>query len=78
MMVTVPCGQAKNLQANIEINPEITAPIEQDQALGSLRIMLDGELVAEQTLVAAKAIPDGGFIKNMTDGVAKFMQGVLD
>ena len=78
MMVTVPRGQAKNLQTNIEINPEITAPIEQDQALGSLRIMLDGELVAEQTLVAAKAIPDGGFIKNMTDGVAKFMQGVLD
>lgn len=78
MMVTVPRGQAKNLQANIEINPEITAPIEQDQALGSLRIVLDGELVAEQTLVAAKAVADGGFIKNMTDGVAKFMQGVLD
>jgi D-alanyl-D-alanine carboxypeptidase (penicillin-binding protein 5/6) len=78
MMVTVPRGQAKHLQANIEINPEIGAPVAQDQELGSLHIMLDGELVAEQPLLAEQAIADGGFIKSMTDGVAKFLQGVLD
>ena len=78
MHVTVPRGQAKNLQANIEINPEIEAPIAAQQVLGTLRVTLDGELVVEQPLVAEAAVADGGFIKGMTDGVAKFFDGIMN
>ena len=78
MHVTVPRGQAKNLQANIEINPSIEAPIAAQQVLGSLRVSLDGELVVEQPLVASKAIADGSFVKGMTDGVARFFSGIMD
>ncbi|MCP4881003.1 MAG: D-alanyl-D-alanine carboxypeptidase [Gammaproteobacteria bacterium] len=78
MYVTVPRGQAKNLQASIEINPEIEAPVVAQQTLGSLQVSLDGEIIAQQALVAESAIADGGFIKSTTDGVVKFFQGVLD
>ena len=78
MHVTVPRGQAKNLQANIEINPEIDAPIAVQQVLGTLRVTLDGELVVEQPLVAEAAVADGGFIKGMTDGVVKMFSGIMN
>jgi len=29
-------------------------------------------------LVAENAIADGGFVKGMTDGVAKFFSGIMD
>jgi D-alanyl-D-alanine carboxypeptidase (penicillin-binding protein 5/6) len=76
--VTVPRGQAKNLEANIEINQEINAPVSEAQTLGTLRITLDGELVAEQELLAENAVADGGFFKSMTDGASRFFQGVLN
>ena len=39
----------------------------QIQQIGTVRLTLDDEIVAERPLVALEAVPEGGFFKRMSD-----------
>ena len=48
---------APNLQQEIVVEPEVKAPVEQGQQLGTLRYTAGEEIVAEIPLVAAESVP---------------------
>ncbi len=68
--VTLPAGQIKNIQANINLNQPIKAPITKGQTYGTLNIVLNGQVLATQPLIALTNNPKGGFFRGMADSVS--------
>ena len=69
LYVTIPRGQYKNLDANMSINAEITAPVQDGQNLGTVNIRLGDQSYAERRLVALQAVQPGGFMHRLIDAV---------
>ena len=74
---TVPRGRYADLQAVVDLPRDIDAPIEAGQALGSVRVSLDGEPVAEVPLIAVAAVPEAGVFARMGDGISLFFRDLL-
>ncbi|MGB0361222.1 MAG: D-alanyl-D-alanine carboxypeptidase family protein, partial [Endozoicomonas sp.] len=77
LIVTVPRGSSTDLTASITINPNLEAPIERDQTVGSVKVMLDEELVKEVPLIAQQAVEKGGFFKRFWDSIVLFFTRLL-
>ncbi len=70
LRVVIPRGHYPKLSASMEMPKSLIAPFAKQQALGKLSIKLDGKLIAERSLVAIDAVPEGGFFTRMADGIA--------
>ncbi len=77
LIVTVPRGTGKNLTASLAIDPKLEAPIEKGQTIGSVKVMLEDELVQEVPLVAQQAVEPGGFFKRLWDSIVLFFTGLF-
>lgn len=66
---TVPTGQYKRLQATIQLNNPIKAPIVKGQPCGTLNVTLNGQVIASKPLVALDNNAQGGFFRRATDSV---------
>ncbi len=69
LYLTIPKGQYKKLEANMDLNARITAPIKQGQAFGSVNISLGDEEYAKRKLVALSPIESGGLFGNLVDEI---------
>ncbi|KIQ98342.1 D-alanyl-D-alanine carboxypeptidase family protein [Lysobacter sp. A03] len=65
LLVTVPRGRYEQLQPTMDVPATLVAPIEKGQAIGTVKVMLDGEVVAERPLVALQAVERAGFFKRL-------------
>jgi D-alanyl-D-alanine carboxypeptidase (penicillin-binding protein 5/6) len=45
----------------------LVAPIAKGQKIGTVKVMLDGKVIAERPLVALNAVAEGGFFKRLYD-----------
>ncbi len=77
LIVTVPRGTGKKLKASMEVDPRLVAPIEAGQKVGSVKVMLDDELVTEVPLLAQQAVEKGGFFKRLWDSIMMFFSGLF-
>ena len=69
IFVTISRGRYKDLDASVEIDPKILAPIALGQELGQLVVRLDGEVLISEPLVAMQAVNDGGLVKKAMDSI---------
>ena len=69
LYVTVPRGQYKKLDATLEIDINIEAPVIQGETRGRVVLKLADELVVERALVALRGVPEGGIWRQVTDYV---------
>ena len=67
LFVTIPRGQYNSLDASINIDQRIMAPVTTGQALGAVQVMLNDQLVADQPLVSLQTIGEGSFWQRITD-----------
>jgi D-alanyl-D-alanine carboxypeptidase (penicillin-binding protein 5/6) len=67
--VTFPRGQYANLKAGLEIDTGASAPVKQGDKLGTVKVVYNGETVAQQDLVALKAVEEGGIFRRLLDQV---------
>ena len=67
VLVTLPRGRYGDLKPQIDVPKQIIAPITQGQAIGTVRVMLDGKEVASAPLVALKPVAEAGFFGRMYD-----------
>lgn len=74
LFITIPRNQYEKLEASIQLNSQITAPISENQQVGSLIITLSGNTVSEQPLVALKPVAEGGFFGNLIDNVMMMLE----
>jgi D-alanyl-D-alanine carboxypeptidase (penicillin-binding protein 5/6) len=74
LYVTIPRNQYKKLNAAMNMNSTITAPVHKGQQLGTVQVSLDGKNVAERPLVALREIPEGNFAQRLSDEIRLFFE----
>ena len=67
--VTVPTGQYKRVQASIELHDPLKAPIVKGKTYGTLKIILNEQVVATKPLIALDDNPQGGLWRRAADSV---------
>ena len=77
LIVTVPRGTGKNLTASLVIDPKLEAPIARGQTVGTVKVMLDDDVVREVPLTAMQGVESGGFFKRLWDSIVLFFTGLL-
>ena len=69
LFITIPRGRYDDLRAEIDLPPQILAPLSTEQAIGEIRISLDEQLIAQQALYPLADIPLGGFFDRAIDEI---------
>jgi len=55
------------LKPSMDIPKTLVAPIAKGQKIGTVKVTLDGKVVAQRPLVALEAVEEGGFFKRLWD-----------
>ncbi len=69
LYVTFPRGRYTKLQATMDLDTAIVAPVARHEPHGTLNVSLGDDTLAERPLVAIEAVPEGGLWQRLTDGV---------
>ncbi len=67
MLVSVPRGRYGELKPSMNVPKTLVAPIAKGQAIGDVKVTLDGKVVAQAPLVAVNAVEEAGFFKRLWD-----------
>jgi serine-type D-Ala-D-Ala carboxypeptidase (penicillin-binding protein 5/6) len=67
LYVTIPRRQFKNLNATLDIDSPIIAPVEQAQPLGKLTITLSDEEIVQKPLTALQSVAEGNIFRRLFD-----------
>jgi D-alanyl-D-alanine carboxypeptidase (penicillin-binding protein 5/6) len=67
--ITIPRGRYRDLDATMEIDSEISAPISRGQQLGQVNIKLDDELLLSEDIVAMQAVGEGSLFVRAMDSI---------
>jgi D-alanyl-D-alanine carboxypeptidase (penicillin-binding protein 5/6) len=67
LYITIPRRQYKKLKASMSIDQKIMAPVAKGTELGTVKVELEGESVAEVPLIALEDIPEGGIWQTVKD-----------
>lgn len=67
LLVTIPRGQYPRLKPTMDVPKVLVAPIARGQKIGTVRVSLDGKVIAERPLVAVRMVEEGGFFKRLWD-----------
>ena len=71
MYVTIPRGAYKNLDAALDVDANIEAPVRKGSQLGVVRVMLNEEEIDKVPLVALENIDEGNLFRVIKDYVFK-------
>jgi D-alanyl-D-alanine carboxypeptidase (penicillin-binding protein 5/6) len=75
VLISAPRGQAGALKADIERPQQLVAPIAKGQKLGTLRVTLGDQVLAERPLVALEAVGQAGLFGRAWDTIRLWMEG---
>ena len=67
MLVSMPRGKYSQLKPTMDVPKTLVAPIAKGQKIGTVKVTLDGKVVAQRPLVALNAVDQGGFFKRLWD-----------
>ncbi len=65
MLVTMQRGKYAQLKPTMDVPETLEAPIAKGKALGTVRVRLDGKVIAQAPLVAIDGVEEGGFFKRL-------------
>lgn len=68
-VLTLPRGKAKLLTTVVEVPGNLVAPLAVGEAVGTVKLTLDGETVFKEPLVALEAVEPGGFFARLWDTI---------
>ncbi len=69
LYVTIPRNHYKDLNATMEIDKRIQAPVKRGSSLGIVNITLGEEIIASKSLLALGSIKKGGILKRVYDEI---------
>ena len=67
LLVSVPRGRYDDLKPSMDVPKQLIAPIAKGQKIGTVKVTLDGKVVAQAPLVAQNAVEEGGFFRRLWD-----------
>ena len=74
LYLTLPKGEYANVKAIISSTQPLVAPIKKGQVIGSVKFMLNGKIVDQRPLVAAKSINTAGILGRAWDSIKLLLQ----
>ena len=77
LFVTIPRGRYDDLDAKVEMRPELIAPITEGETVGQISIRLEDEELASRGLVALEAAIEAGFFGRTWDGLSMWVGGLF-
>jgi D-alanyl-D-alanine carboxypeptidase (penicillin-binding protein 5/6) len=69
LVVTLPKGEYAKVKAKILSKPSLVAPIVAGQEVATIQFMLDGKVIDQRKLVAAKEVKQAGIFGRMIDSI---------
>ena len=72
--LSLPKGDYARVKASMTSKQPLLAPIKAGQTIGKITFPLDGKIINEQALVAAKAVDEAGFFGRIIDSVRLLVQ----
>ncbi len=76
--LTLPRGHKENLETAIEVDHFIEAPISQGQRLGSIKLILNGEIMSRVPLVALESVDTGKIFVQLWDSLLMWIFKLFD
>jgi D-alanyl-D-alanine carboxypeptidase (penicillin-binding protein 5/6) len=74
LYATIPRRQYADLKAVINVDKKIIAPVKEGAKLGSVKVTLKDQLIAEKDLIALKSVEEGNIFHRLTDSVLMMME----
>jgi serine-type D-Ala-D-Ala carboxypeptidase (penicillin-binding protein 5/6) len=74
LFVTVPKGDYANVKAVMSSTQPLIAPIKKGQVIGNVKFTLNGKIIEERNLVAAKSIDGAGILGRAWDSIKLLIQ----
>jgi D-alanyl-D-alanine carboxypeptidase (penicillin-binding protein 5/6) len=78
LFITIPRGRYDDLDAQVEMRPELIAPIAEGEEVGRITIRLEDEELANRGLVALEAASEAGFFGRTWDGLSMWFGGLFE
>jgi D-alanyl-D-alanine carboxypeptidase (penicillin-binding protein 5/6) len=77
VFVTIPRGRYDDLEAKVELQPRLTAPLAADQVVGVIRVTLGEEEIASRELVTLAAVEEAGFFGSLWDSIELWVDDMM-
>ena len=77
LTITLPRGRYDDLEAELDLPRNVEAPIEAGAHVGTVRVTLDDDVLAELPLLARGAVPEANVFARMGDSVYLFFRDLL-
>lgn len=74
LWVTLPRGRYDRMEATLELQSPLVAPLHADEVVGRLRIQLEDRMLAERSLYPLAAAPEGGLLRRALDSVLLWLE----
>jgi len=74
LYLTLPKGEYANVKAVISSTQPLIAPIKKGQVIGTVKFMLNGKVVEQRSIVAAKAVDTAGILGRAWDSIKLLLQ----
>jgi D-alanyl-D-alanine carboxypeptidase (penicillin-binding protein 5/6) len=78
VFVTIPRGRYDDLAAQVQIEPQLSAPLEAGTVVGTINVQLGDELVASRKLVTMSTVEQAGFFGSSWDSLKLWMNGLFE
>ena len=77
LTITLPRGRYDDLEAELDLPRNVEAPIEAGAQVGTVRVTLDDDVLAEVPLLARGGVPEANLFARMGDSVYLFFRDLL-
>jgi D-alanyl-D-alanine carboxypeptidase (penicillin-binding protein 5/6) len=77
LFVTIPRGRYQDLDAQVELKPQLSAPLTVDEVVGTVSVRLGDDLVASRDLVTLNAVEPAGIFGRAWDNIRLWVDGLF-
>ncbi len=78
LTLTLPRGQVDKLQASMNLDSRLMAPVQQGDVVGQVEVRLGDELVHSANLIALETVEEGGLFRRLWDSIRLFFFGLFN
>ncbi|NKB34243.1 MAG: serine-type D-Ala-D-Ala carboxypeptidase [Pseudomonadales bacterium] len=75
--VTIPRGQAESMQAAVDVDEIIRAPLNSGQIMGVVNVTLDNDIIYTGDVIAMQEVEQGGVFKRFIDWITLFFSNLF-
>jgi len=78
LFITIPRGRYDDLDAQVEMRPELIAPLTNGEEVGRISIRIDDDEITSRGLITLEAIAEAGFFGRSWDGMNMWFDGLFE